>query len=98
MNAIFILVIKMYLTSPLGAGIQKNHGASQFQTSSFLCERLLGGPTHHEGLAIDRTFDSSKKLAIDTTEYEFNVSPETPPKRHPLTLHTSSVVKVDRDY
>jgi hypothetical protein len=26
-----------------------------------LCERLLGGPTHHEGLAIDRTFDSSKK-------------------------------------
>ena len=61
MNAIFILVIKMYLTSPLGAGIQKNHGASQFQTSSFLCERLLGGPTHHEGLAIDRTFDSSKK-------------------------------------
>jgi hypothetical protein len=22
---------------------------------------LLGGPTHHEGLAIDRTFDSSKK-------------------------------------
>ena len=61
MNAIFILVIKMYLTSPLGAGIQKNHGASQFQTWSFLCERLQGGPTHHEGLAIDRTFDSSKK-------------------------------------
>ena len=41
MNAIFILVIKVYLTSPLGAGIQKNHGASQFQTWSFLCESSL---------------------------------------------------------
>jgi hypothetical protein len=31
--------------------------------------------------------------------YEFNMSPETPPNRHPVTLHTStSVVKVDRDY
>jgi hypothetical protein len=32
MNAIFILVIKVYLTSPLGVRIQKYHGASQFQT------------------------------------------------------------------
>ena len=30
--------------------------------------------------------------------YKFSVSPETPPNRHPLTLHTSIVVKVDRDY
>ena len=49
----------MYLTSPLGAGIQKYHGASQFPISdlcSFLVSvRLVGGRTHHEGLAIDHT-------------------------------------------
>ena len=43
MNAIFILVIKVYLTSPLGAGIQKYHGASQFQTYFYFCVRPLDG-------------------------------------------------------
>ena len=49
MNAIFILVIKVYLTSPLGAGIQKYHGASQFQTWGGRVCRLEGSGSSEEG-------------------------------------------------
>ncbi len=36
-------------------------------------------------------------LFLFDVPYKFNVSPETPPNRHPLTLHTLFVVKVDKD-
>jgi hypothetical protein len=48
-NAIFILVIQVYLTSPLGATIQKYHGA-------IFGECTFGGRPHApRSLAIDRT-------------------------------------------